>query len=245
MIAVIALVGFSVGARATPSPGIVISDEIIGTTPNSFFVLRTILFHPPTYYAFRERLEFVELSNSDGRVLHRCVVRQTENTSDAAAEKETWQRSEMDLQDCAVFKTLSDRDAAYIVPRNRGGASHTFDLGPQGVTVKDAWGDPSDDAVSVIPLTKVRQLASTIAVLSSEDIPWQTSDDETSWYALIDPDDDGEPMSDICELDPLARHAREENWLYLRFFCWTGDQDVDGANFYLPIDSSVWSATSE
>ncbi|MEP3274812.1 MAG: hypothetical protein ABJN26_00775 [Stappiaceae bacterium] len=238
IIAFFASFAWSASALATPSAGIVVSDEIVGTTPNSFFVLRNTLFHPPSYYAFRERLEFVELSNRDGSVLHKCIVRQTENTSDAGADQEVWQRTEEAQTDCRVFQTLSERDASYIVPRGSGSAEFTFHLSAEGVTVKDAWAEPDEKAVALLPNAKLMAVASSVTAIPVADIPWQTGEDESSTYHLIGTG--AESMSEICEIDGTAVGSKRSKWLYVRFFCWSGDQDVDGANFYLPVDSSKW-----
>ncbi|CAN0540026.1 unnamed protein product, partial [Scytosiphon promiscuus] len=50
------------GANATPGSGIVISDQIIGTTSKTFFVIRTTTLRPPSYYEYKKRIELVELS---------------------------------------------------------------------------------------------------------------------------------------------------------------------------------------
>ncbi|WP_306259722.1 hypothetical protein [Pararhizobium sp. IMCC21322] len=78
------------GANATPDPGIVISDQIIGTTPNTFFVIRTTTLRPPSHYEYKKRVELVELSIPSGKIEQQCLVRETEYHYDFEASQETW-----------------------------------------------------------------------------------------------------------------------------------------------------------
>lgn len=225
---------------ATPGSGIVMSDEIIGTTPTSYFVIRTIRLRPPTYYRFHERIEFVELSIPDGNVRQRCKLRETDNQSDAGAEKETWKRTEVGTSTCRPFDILSRRKARYVEPRSRDGAYYSFRFAEDGVAVKDTLSGDSAKWVGVLSMKEVKRRAATVATISTSTIPWNTYRGSDANYDLLWLETDEQPFHEACALDPVAATSRDTHWVFLRFRCWSGDDDADGANFYLPIDSRVW-----
>lgn len=226
--------------QATPGSGIVMSDEIIGTTPTSYFVIRTTRLRPPTYYRFRERMEFVELSIPDGNVQQRCTLRETDNQSDAGAEKETWQRTELGASACRPFDILSRRKARYVEPRSRDGAYVSFRFVADGVAVKNILSGDSAKWVGVLSVKEVKRRAATVATISTSTIPWDTHSGSNANYDLLWLETDDQPLHAACALDPVATTSRGTHWVFLRFRCWSGDDDADGANFYIPVNSKAW-----
>jgi len=226
--------------QATPSSGIVMSDQIIGTTPTSYFVIRTTKLRPPTYYRFHERIEFVELSIPNGNVQHRCKLRETDNQSDAGAKKETWKRTELKMAACRPYDTMSRRNARYVEPRSRDGAAYRFRLTADGVSVKEAWSEDDSKWNSVLSMKKLKRRAASVATISTATIPWKTHAPSGGNYDLLWLETDDQPFHEACNLDPIATTSIGTHWVFLRLLCWSGDDDVDGANFYIPINSKAW-----
>ncbi|MEO9875615.1 MAG: hypothetical protein ABJM26_17705 [Anderseniella sp.] len=223
----------ALSAQAGPSPAIVISDFIIGTTPTSFFVIRTTTFNGPTYYQYSKRIDFVELSIRDGSIVQKCAQRETEYASDAAVDRETWTPTEKRKPSCQVFDLLSKRSAGYITPRSTDTGKAAFRLTANGL---EARADTSDDNArwtNVMPtkLIKVRA-AKTTSVMASE-IPWQTSPDPFEVFSLAGAANDTQPLHELCKLDPVALTSRGHHAIFLHLSCWSGDTDADGANFYI------------
>ena len=241
LIAIQVFLAWTASAVATPSPSVVISDNIIATVPDAYFVIRTTTLRPPTYYRFRERIEFVELSIPDGSVRHRCTLRETTNQSDAGADKPTWTRTEVKTPACEVFETLSRRDANYIEPRSMGPGTYSFHLDAKGVTVKDIWSQDTPKTVGVLPARDIKRQIATIATIPASSLDWQADANSDGLASLLETGDGAEPLHEACELDPVATTSRGTTWLFLRFRCWSGDGDVDGANFYIPADSATWT----
>ena len=132
----------ALSAQAGPNPAIVISDHIVGTTPGSFFVIRTTTFNGPTYYQYSKRIDFVELSIKDGSIMQRCMLRETEYASDAGVEQETWTQTEKPRPSCQVFEVLSKRSAVYMAPRSTDAGKAAFRLTANGLEARD---DTPDD----------------------------------------------------------------------------------------------------
>lgn len=241
LIAIQILLAWTISAVATPNSSIVISDDIIGTVPDGFFVIRTTTLRPPNYFQFRERVEFVELSIPGGTVRHRCTLRETGNQSDADAEKPTWQRTQLKTPRCDVFETLSRRDANYIAPRNIGPGMFSFHLGADGVTVKDVWAQDTPKTVSKLSTEDIKRQIATIATIPVANIPWPAQATSGSLYNLLESGEGAQPLHEACELDPVATISRGSSWLFLRFRCWSGDDDADGAIFYIPANSATWA----
>lgn len=240
LIAIQIFLALTVSAGATPNSSIVVSDEIIGTVPDGFFVIRTTTLRPANYFQFRERIEFVELSIPDGSVRQRCTLRETVNQSDADAEKPTWQRTELKTPRCEVFETLSRRDVNYIEPRSMGPGTFSFHLGADGVTVKDVWSRGTPTTVGLLSVEDIKRQIATIATIPTAVIPWPEQATSGDLYNLIEAAEAAPPLHEACELDPVATTARGTSWLFLRFRCWSGDADIDGANVFIPANSAVW-----
>ncbi|WP_337659880.1 hypothetical protein [Anderseniella sp. Alg231-50] len=241
LIAIQVFLAWTIAAAATPSPSAVISDQIIGTVPDGFFVIRTTILRPPYYYQFRERVEFVELAIPSGKVRHRCTLRETDNHSDAAADKPVWTRTEVKTSACKMFETLSLKRANYIVPRSTGPGTYSFHLDAKGVTVKDNWSQDTPTPAALLPAKDIRRQIATIATIPAASLEWQTDANSDGLTSLLELGDGADPLHEACELDPVATTARGTTWLFLRFRCWSGDDDGDGAIFYLPADSATWA----
>lgn len=240
LLAVQLVLAGTVSAGATPNSSIVISDEIIGTVADGFFVIRTTTLRPPNYFQFREQVEFVELSLADGGVRKRCTLRQTDNQSDADADNPTWQRTELKTPECETFEVLSRRAANFITPRSKGPGRFSYSLGAGGVTVQDIWAGDSPKTVHVLPIADIKRQVATMATIPAAGIPWPAEATSGTMYNLLEMGKDAEPLHEACELDPVATTSRGSSWVFLRFRCWSGDDDADGANFYLPANSGTW-----
>ncbi len=239
-IAVSLLLMSAVHLSATPGPGIVMSDEIIGATAKSYFVIRTTRLRPPTYYQFLERIEFVELSIPDGKVRKRCLLRETDNQSDVGADKETWKRTERKASSCRPFDVLSHRNARYIEPQSRDGSAYSFRLGTDGLAVKSISSEATINWTGVASLKETKQRTVTVATIPTAMIPWQTHSSPNTDYDLLWLETGDQPLHEACKIDPVAMTAIDIHWVFLRFFCWSGDDDADGANFFIPVDSRLW-----
>lgn len=216
------------------------SDEIIGTTPTSYFVIRTTRLRPPTYYRFRERIEFVELSVPDGNVQQRCKLRETDNQSDVGADEETWKRTELKVAACRPFDILSRRKARYVEPRSREGAPYSFRLAVDGVSVKEVMSENSTEWIGVLSIQTLKRRAANVARTATATIPWNTHSGSDAHYDLLWLETDDQPLHEACTLEPMATTSRGTPWVFLRFLCWSGNDDADGANFFIPVDSRAW-----
>lgn len=224
-------------AHATPSPGIVISDHIIGTTPTSFFVIRTTTLHAPTYYQHYKRFDFVELSIQDGSIVQKCALRETEYASDAGVDRETWTQTEKRMPSCQVFEVLSKNSAGYMTPRGTDTGNAAFRLSAGGLEARRDTSDDSVEWTNIMPARLVKARALKTTSIAASDIPWQTGLDSSEALSLVGTADDIQPLHEMCELDPVPVTSRGHDWMFLRLSCWPGDTDSDGANFYIALTS--------
>ncbi len=241
LLAIPVFLSWTIAAAATPSPSTVISDQIIGTVPDGFFVIRTTILRPPNYYQFRERVEFVELAIPSGKVRHRCTLRETGNQSDAAADKPVWTRTEVKTPACKVFETLSRKGANYIEPRATGPGTYSFHLDAKGVTVTDNWSQDTPQPVGVLSAQDIKRQIAAIATVPATSLEWRADANSDGLASLLELGEGAEPLHKACELEPVATTSRGTTWLFLRFRCWSGSDDVDGANFYIPANSATWA----
>lgn len=232
-------------ANATPAPGIVFSDQLVGVTAERFFVLRTTTLRPPTYYTYRKRLEFIELSMQEGKIARRCTLRETGNQSDPDGDSEIWTQTEIDTDPCPAFAILAEHNAKYIEPRNTGPHAYSFHLGVDGVAVRDNESDQISKPAYVTPIETVLRRAFGITTIPLEAIPWFVADDPVTEIALIESTLSGDSLHEVCELDPVPATSIGTTWVFLQFRCWSGDDDVDGAVFYVPVDSAAWMKNTE
>lgn len=224
-------------AQSGPNPAIVISDHIIGTTPGSFFVIRTTTFNGPTYYQYSKRLDLVELSIRDGSIVQKCGLRETEYTSDASVDQETWTQTEKPKPPCQIFDVLSKRSAAYMSPRGKDTGKAAFRLSADGL---EARGDTSDDSVewtNIMSTKLIRARVVKTTSITASEIPWQTGPDPSEEFSLAGTANDIDPLHELCKLDPVPVTSRGHQTMFLRLSCWPGDVDVDGANFYIAFNS--------
>ncbi|MEM9471329.1 MAG: hypothetical protein AAGA00_05190 [Pseudomonadota bacterium] len=234
LIAVQLVLASAHAALATPSPAIVISDHIIGTAADSFFVIRTTTLNPPIYYAYHRRLEFVELSASDGSILKKCMLRETEYVSDAGVAPETWTQTETQKPACEVFDMLSTQSAGYITPRSTGPGA--FRLTAGGLEAREETSDGSVTWATVMSATEIGARAAKTTSIPATDIPWQTGAGSSGVLSLVGTTGDDQPLHEACKLDPVPVTSRGHERMYVRLLCWSGDDDADGANFYVALD---------
>lgn len=232
-------------AQATPDPGIIVSDHIIGTTPASFFVLRTTTLHPPNHYQYHKRIEFVEMSVPDGNILQKCLLRGTEYSSDANVENETWKQSEMKRSPCKPFDILSKRNASYMDPRGVGLGAYSFQLGSHGVDVRQNSTEETAVRINVLRTKDLKARAARMTSIVVSSVPWKVYGSPNSEFSLVGVNDDPEFPHKTCELAPSAATARNTTWIFLHFLCWSGDGDVNGANFYMPVNKNSWIKNSD
>lgn len=232
-------------ANASPSPGIVFSDQLVGVTAERFYVLRTTTLRPPTYYTYHKRIEFVGLSLRDGQIAQRCTLRETSNQSDANADSETWTQTEISTAPCPAFVILAEQSAKYIEPQNTGPHAFSFGLGIDGVMVRNNASDQNSNPAYVIPIETILQRASEITTIPLAAIPWFVEDDPVTEIALIESALAGDPLHEVCELEPVPATSIRTTWVFLQFRCWSGDADVDGTVFHVPVDSAAWRKDME
>lgn len=225
------------GANATPDPGIVISDQIIGTSPETFFVIRTITLRPPSYYEYKKRVELVELSIPSGKIEQQCLVRETEYQYDFEASQETWTQAELVKSGCQVFDVLTKRSANYIEPQRMGPHYHEYRLAAEGVFGRRTDIEDPQPWQLLLTLTDIRNRAGETTMLSRSILSWQTDDDLGDSFSLFSPDVEYETLPNICDLNAAPVSALRQEWLFQKFICWSGDDDSHGAIFYLPIKS--------
>lgn len=237
IIAVQLILASAMTAQATPSPAVVISDHIIGTTPTSFFVIRTTTLHPPTYYQHHKRIELVELSIQNGSILQKCALRETEYVSDAGVNPETWTQTELRKPSCQIFDILSKRSAGYITPRNTGNGPAAFRLGVDGLEARDDTSDDSAEWTNVLSAGIIKARAAKTTSIAASDIPWKFNGETPEALSLVGTADHIQPLHEVCKLDPVPVTSRDHDWMFLRLLCWPGDADVDGANFYIALNS--------
>lgn len=223
------------GSNATPSSGIVISDQIVGTTSSSFFVIRTTTLRPPTYYSYRKRVELVELSIASGKIEQRCLARETAYAYDHEATQETWNETELASFGCQIFKELSRRGANYIEPESVGPEFHELRLDDHGLAARRAEDGEPRAWQLILTLAQIEARAAETTKLSTEILPWQTDNVGGETISIIKPDAGFETVPEICELHSVPARALRSDQLFVKFVCWSGDDDIDGAIFYLPI----------
>lgn len=234
------LVMMAAPAGATPSPGLALSDSIVGATAKSFFVIRTTTLRPPSYYEYSKRVELVELSVETGTVENRCLVRETAFETDPNAPSTSWVQTELMLPACNPFEILSQRGANYIEPESVGPHTYKFRLSEDGLSFQETETDTGDVWTPVYVLDELRELAANATVVDAFNLPWQTGVDAPGTFSIIGTDDDYEPFYETCTPDPLPLKPLRLDWQFLRMVCWSGDDDSDGANFYIPIPEHVF-----
>lgn len=237
IIAVQVILASASAAQATPSPAIVISDQIIGTTPGSFFVIRTTTFNGPTYYQYSKRIDFVELSVKDGSIVQKCPLRETEYASDAGIEQETWTQTEKPKPSCQVFEVLSKRSAGYMRPRSTDTGEAAFRLTADGLEAREDTADDNDRWTNIMSTKLIKARAAKTASIMASEIPWQTSPDPSEVFSLAGAASATQPLHELCKLDPVALTSRGHHGVFLHLSCWPGDTDADGANFYIALNS--------
>ncbi len=225
-------------AQAGPTPAIVISDHIIGTTPGSFFVIRTTTFNGPTYYQYSKRIDLVELSIRDGSIMQKCALRETDYVSDAGVEQENWTQTEKRKPSCQVFDVLSNRSAGYMAPRSNDTGKATFRLTAGGLEAIDDTSADNPGWTNIMPVKLIKARAVRTTSITASEIPWQTSPDPSEVFSLAGAPDDGEAFHELCKLDPVAITSRGHQGAFLQLSCWSGDTDADGANFYIALNGS-------
>ncbi|MCC2110839.1 MAG: hypothetical protein KDJ16_02255 [Hyphomicrobiales bacterium] len=228
-------------AHATPGAAVIMEDRLLGADDRSFFVLRTTFLNPPTYYSATRQLEFLEISVWDGTIRSRCLLRRTQYDNDAAANNDIWTRAEEAETGCDPFKILAERGAAYAEPKAvEDGLNWKLVLRGSAVMVEpEAGGDRrpllSDDYV------EVRSRATT--VIDTAAIPWPTG--EESAFSIVESLAGGAPLDDVCKVDPWPHELFESKWLFVGLTCWTGDGDLDGARFLVPLSEKTWRKAIE
>lgn len=220
-------------AQAGPNPAIVISDHIIGTTPGSFFVIRTTTFNGPTYYQYSKRVDFVELSIRDGSIVQKCALRETDYASDAAVEQENWTQTEKRKPSCQAFDLLSKRNAGYMTPRSTDTGKAAFRLTANGLEAREHTSADNATWTNIMPAKLIKARAARTTSITASEIPWQTSPDPSEVFSLTGTVNNIEPLHELCKIDPVRVTSRGHQSMFLRLLCWSGDVDIDGANFYI------------
>ena len=223
-------------AQAGPNPAIVISDHIIGTTPGSFFVIRTTTFNGPTYYQYSKRIDFVELSILDGSIVQKCALRETEYASDAGVEQENWAQTEKPRPSCQAFDVPSKRRADYLAPRSKDTGKAAFRLTANGLEARDDTSDDNAKWTNMMPAKLIKMRAAKTTSITASEVPWQTSPDPSEVFSLAGAANDTQPLHELCKLDPVALTSRSHHGMFLHLSCWPGDTDADGANFYIALN---------
>lgn len=223
------------GSHATPGSGIVTSDQIIGTTSKTFFVIRTTTLRPPSYYEYKKRIELVELSIASGAIEQQCLVRETAYEYDFDASQETWEETELVESGCQVFDVLTMRGANYIEPQAMGPHYHEFRLTAEGLLVRKTDHDDPRPWQMMVALADIKTRAAEMTKITRSILSWQTDDELGDTFSLFSPDDEYETLPDICELNAAPVGALRQEWVFQKFVCWSGDDDSYGAIFYLPV----------
>lgn len=228
-------------AAATPSPSVVVSDRIIGATALRFFVIRSTTVQPPSYYEYSKRVEFIELSIETGRVENRCLVRETAFETDLDAPTTSWIQRELMPPPCHPFEILSQSGANYIEPDSVGPNTYAFRLDEDGLSFQDTDNEDKETWTSLYSLDGIRDRASKGTLVDASILPWQVEVDSSNSFSIVGMNDDyyGVPLYKTCMPERNLLETRRIGWSFLRLVCWSGDGDVDGANFYIPISNQA------
>lgn len=228
-------------AVATPSPSVVISDNLLGATALSYFVIRSTTIQPPSYYEYSKRVEFIEFSIETGRIENRCLVRETAFETDLDAPTTSWIQKELTPPACHPFEILSQKGANYIEPERVGPNTYLFRLDEDGLSFQNTDNDDKNIWSSFYSLDHFRERATNGTVVDASILPWQVAVDSSNAFSIVGMNDDyyGEPLHKTCMLDQNLLSSRRIEWSFLRMICWAGDDDVDGANFYIPIPNQA------
>lgn len=227
-------------AGATPSSGLALSDWIVGTTPKSYFVIRTTTLRPPSYYEYSKRVELLEFSFETRSVESRCLIRETAFETDPNAPSSSWVQTELMLPACEPFEILSQKGANYIEPESVGPHTYKFQLSQSGLSFQETETEDPGLWAPIYGLDDLRDLAARSTSVDALNLPWQTGTDAPTSFSIIGTDEDYEPIYDTCTPGQSPLSALRLKWQFLHIVCWSGNDDSYGANFYVPIPDVVF-----
>lgn len=223
-------------AQATPNSSIVTSDMIVGTTSSSHFVIRTTTLRPPNYYAYNKRVELVQISTASGQIEEQCRVRETAFVFDQDAAVETWNQTELETQGCEIFQTLSQSKANYIEPTSAEPFYYKFQLDADGISASGLYASDPDKLHPILALANIRSRAEKTTQIVTVGLPWPVDEDFGDSFSVFSQYEDFDIGPELCKLGSDVATSMRGKWIFLRLVCWPGDDDVDGANFYVPVN---------
>jgi hypothetical protein len=225
-------------ASASPGSAIILSDDLLGANERSFFVLRTTLLNPPTYYSRTVRHELVEISLWDGSIRSRCLLRQTTSTVDPNTGLPVPGMSEEASPACNPFVVLAEQAAVAVVPLSKEPPAQPVKLAAGTVHI-NRNGD--DNWARLLDAPYVETRARALTRFDPASAPFDVGANDAETFNLYDPWGDQQPLSEACTLRPEVRTLTQAGWVFLHFLCWTGDGDVDGAGFYIPVSAKTFA----
>ena len=191
----------------------------------------------PTYYQVRRKAEFVEIELATTKIKQRCTLRETDYKQDAEKNDNVWHLTEAKTVHCSPYEILKAKKAAYIEPSSVGDESTSYRLDKKGLWSKNNYDEKNMDWQLLYSKEKLDQSAQKITQIPVSDIPFQPD----AWI-----DEGAKSASVLKNVDECKLVAAPEktaspvnDWAFFRFNCWTGDGDVDGANFYVPMKVEV------
>lgn len=226
-------------AQATPDAGLVLSDQIVGATARSFFVIRTSTLRPPSYYEYSKRVELVELSIETGGIESKCLVRETAYTTDPNAPSTSWVQNELMLPACHPFELLSQKGANYIEPKSVGTSYYKIKLGEDGLSFQKTETDDTGTWMPLLPLADVKTRALNGSKIKTASLPWYVGEDAPETINAVTIDDAYEPLYEACTPHQFPFNALRIEWQFIRLNCWSGDDDTWGASFYVPVPARL------
>ncbi|MEP0522166.1 MAG: hypothetical protein ABJO09_15110 [Hyphomicrobiales bacterium] len=231
---------FPMYSFATPDAGLVLSDQIVGVTDRSFFVIRTSTLRPPSYYEYSKRVELIELSIKTGHIENRCLVRETNYTTDPNEPNTSWVQEELMPTACHPFDELFKKGANYIEAESAGPSYYTFRLREDGLSYRETESDDQESWMHLLPISEVKTRALNGSKIEVESLPWYSGENAPKMISAIIIDDEYEPLHTICTPHQFAFNALRNNWQFIRLNCWSGDDDAFGANFYVPVPGNLF-----
>jgi hypothetical protein len=221
-----------IAAVATPSPAVVTQDQLIGVNDRSFFVLRTTTIYPGSYYQVTHRLEFIELSIWDGSRRGGCLIRET-ISQDETADGD-WKHIDTELSTCDVSTRLRDA-GAHFLPLSlsyHSPAVSYWKLGSGGVY------RAGEGPKLILGWDYIDSRARAMNVVEDVKFAWNSELFTLCPYCEYV----GKELSldDECRLLPDRPKSNFADWVFLHFTCWSGDGDISGASFYIPVSLKTY-----
>ncbi len=226
-----------IGAIAASEPVVVTHDQLIGSNEHSFFVLRTVEIsrdNIDTGY----RLEFIEISLSDGSRKSGCVLREVEEIQLSAGE---FARTEMLLSPCDIAARLRQANSEFFPPSRplKPNLFPTIFEKDDGVYIDYGTGQA---AIRLLEWSEIDSYARAISAVQGMS-SWQRDSRPVRVFCPYCEHAGDNLTAGECDLLPEVIRPATSPFVFLRFACGAENTDFSGASFY--IRAREWAQRSK